>query len=78
MTTQTPTPPPTDNERLSRLEGIVEQIVIRLDGFERRLDGVESRLDSLRTMMFMGFGFLWASTMAGFIAIFIAILNINP
>ena len=37
MTTQTS---PTDNERLARLEGIVEQIVARLNSIERRLNDI--------------------------------------
>ncbi len=74
MTTQTP---PTDNERLARLEGIVEQIGERLDSLERRLDNLERSLDSLRNFMFMGFGLLWATMVGGFIAIFIGIANIN-
>ena len=71
MTTRTS---PTDNERLSRLEGIVEQIVARLDS-------MESRMDSLRnlfiTLLFAGFGIMWATMVGGFIAILNAIANIN-
>lgn len=78
MTTQTT--PPTDNERIAHLEGLVEQIVARLDSIERRLDNLEARLDSLqsrldgridslRNLMFMGFGLLWATMVGGFIAI---------
>ncbi len=75
MTTQTT---PTDNERLARLEGIVEQIVERLDSIERRLDNLERSLDNLRNLTFIGFGLLWATMVGGFIAIFVAISNINP
>ena len=71
MTTQTT---PTDNERLARLEGIVEQ-------FGERLDSIERRLDSLRnlfiTLLFAGFGIMWATMVGGFIAILNAIANIN-
>ena len=71
MTTQTPTP--TDNERIAHLEGVVEQVVVRLDGIDRRLDGVEKSVDNLRslliTLLFAGFGLMWATMVGGFIAI---------
>ena len=90
MTTQTS---PADNERLGHLEGVVEQILARLDSIERRLDNMETRIDSLsvqmtagneslreelrsqRTMFLTAFAITWASILAGFIAIFAAILN---
>ncbi len=64
MTTQTS---PADNEHISHLEGVVEQILARLDSLERGVD-------SLRSLMFKGFGLLWATMVGGFIAI----LTINP
>ena len=32
--------------RVSRLEGVIEQILIRLESIERRLDSFENRVDS--------------------------------
>ena len=64
MTTQTPTP--TDNEWLARLEGIVEQVVVRLDSVEKSVDNLRSLLI---TLLFAGFGLMWATMVGGFIAI---------
>ena len=69
MTTQTPTP--SDNERRSRLEGVVEQILVRLDSLERSLD-------NLRIILFTGFGLMWATMVGGFTAVFVAVLSIDP
>ena len=69
MTTQTPTP--SDNERLSRLEGVVEQILVRLDSLERSVD-------NLRIILFTGFGLMWATMVGGFTAVFVAVLSIDP
>ena len=60
MTTQTPTP--SDNERLSRLEGIVEQM-------NQRLPEIRSQLNSQRPLFFTGMGIMWATMVGGFIAI---------
>ena len=75
MTTQAS---PIDNERLARLEGGFEQLAVRLGSIERRLDNLVRSVDSLRTLMFMGFGLMWTSMVAGFIAVFVAVLSINP
>ena len=68
MATQASTPP-TDNERLSRLEGEVGQISLRLTD-------MQSQINNLRVLMFGGFGIIWATMVTGFIAVFIAISNI--
>ena len=60
MTTQTPTP--SDNERISRLEGIVEQM-------NQRLLEIQSQLNSQRSLFFTGMGIMWATMVGGFIAI---------
>ena len=75
MTTQAS---PIDNERLARLEGGFEQLAVRLGSIERRLDNLERSVDSLRTLMFMGFGLMWATMVGGFIAVFVAVLSIDP
>ena len=66
MTTQAS---PIDNERLARLEGGFEQIAVRLGSIERRLDNLERSLDNLRIILFTGFGLMWTTMVAGFIAI---------
>ena len=60
MTTQTLAT--TDNERLSRLEGIVEQM-------NQRLPEIRSQLNSQRSLFFTGMGIMWATMVGGFIAI---------
>ncbi len=72
----TDTSPPPDSERISHIEGALEQIVLRFesmerrfDGMDRRLDAMDRRIDGLRNMMFIGFGLLWATMVGGFIAI---------
>lgn len=75
MTTQTPAPPPTDNERLARLEGIVGEMNIAMNaGFERIYQELRSQRNNFLTALII----TWASILAGFIAIFIGILTINP
>ena len=69
MTTQTPTP--SDNERISRLEGIVEQM-------NRRLLEIQTQLNSQRSLFFTGMGIMWATMVGGFIAVFVAVLSIDP
>ena len=59
MTTQAS---PIDNERLSRLEGIVEQM-------NRPLLEIQSQLNSQRSLFFTGMGIMWATMVGGFIAI---------
>ena len=75
MTTQAS---PIDNERLARLEGGFEQLAVRLGSIERRLDNLERSVDSLRTLMFTGFGLMWATMVGGFTAVFVAVLSIDP
>ena len=71
MTTRTPS---TDNERLARLEGAFEQM-------NERIADIQTQMRSLRslfiTLLFAGFGIMWASMIGGFIATFVAISNIN-
>ena len=72
MTTQTPTP--TDNERLARLEGIVGEMNTAMNaGFERIHQELRSQRNNFLTALII----TWASMLAGFIAIFIGILNVN-
>ena len=71
MTTQTPSP--TDNDRLSRLEGGFEQMNERFSNLEREFGQfrgeVHNELGRLRSIIFTGFGVTWASMIGGFIAI---------
>ena len=45
----------TDDSRLGRLEGRVDEISRRLDGINQRLDAVNSRIDRL-TLAILGIG----------------------
>ena len=79
----TDTSPPPDSERISHIEGSMEQIVLRFasidqrfvgmeqrfDGVDRRFDAMERSISSLRNLMFIGFGLIWATMVGGFIAI---------
>ena len=62
------------DQRMARLEGVNEQINLRLDSIERRLDSIEARLTSLEgrlTTMMVG---LYGTMIAGFIALGVAII----
>ena len=73
MTTQTPTPSLTTSA-LADNEGIVAS---KADCNQRLLE-IQSQLNSQRTLFFTGFGLMWATMVGGFIAVFVAVLSIDP
>ena len=66
MTTQTPS----TEERLSRLEGAYEQVSERLNELARGLSDLRSDMNSRFNVMLVLLGGVWATVVAGFIALF--------
>ena len=66
MTTQTPA----TEERLSRLEGAYEQVNERLGELAQGQAALREEMNSLRNIMLLLIGGVWATTVGGFIAIF--------
>ena len=65
MTTQTQTP----EERLSKLEGVYEQVNERLRDLTEGQASLRAEVSSLKTTIIAIGGAMWASTVGGFIAL---------
>ncbi len=68
---------PQTTDRVSFLEGAFSQVQDRLSDMNGRIDSLHSDIRSLRILMFTGMGIMWASMVAGFVAVFVAVSNIS-
>jgi hypothetical protein len=64
----------TQDLRLDRLEGVVEQMNLRLTSIENRLSSLESRVNSLEGRMMQMFLALLGVQITTFVTLFVAIL----
>ncbi len=62
----------TQQERLSRVEGIVEQMSARLDSIESRLTSLESSVKSSFIAILVAIAVGWLTTMGTIITLFLA------
>ena len=62
----------THEERLSRVEGIVEQMSARLDSIESRLTSLESSVKSSFIAILVAIAVGWLTTMGTIITLFLA------
>ena len=70
----------TDSDRISRLEGIIEAILERLQSIDNRINAVENRITGLESRIEARFNWMfglvvttWITTMVALIAILIKI-----
>ncbi len=71
-------------ERVSKLEGAYEQVDRRLDDLNQNVTSLRAEFSSLRSEMNSRFnnmyvliGGVWATLVAGFVALSLAVLNVN-
>ena len=62
----------THEERLSRVEGIIEQMSARLDSIESRLVSLESSVKSSFVAILVAIAVGWLTTMGTIITLFLA------
>ncbi len=65
----------TVEERVSRLEGVYEQIAERLNDQARLLEGLDSKIDRLGHRVYIIGAALWATMAAGLFAIAAGFIN---